>query len=64
MAVTRRLVGEPIKYKGHRVEARYMGPDLLCYVDGREVGHFYLNAEAARKAGRDHVDQLEKEKAA
>lgn len=64
MTLNRPIVGEPIMYKGRRIEARFMGPDLLCCVDGSEVGHFYLNAEAARKAGRQYVDQLEKDKKA
>lgn len=61
--IERKLIGEPITYKGHRIEVRYMGPDLLCYVDGQEVGHFYTTADGARLAGQRHIDHLEKEKA-
>lgn len=61
MGIKRKKVGKTEHYKGHEIEARYMGPDLLCCVDGQEVGHFYLTAEAARAAGRRHIDQVEKE---
>lgn len=54
-------VGKPLEYRGHTIQPAHMGPDLICYVDGSELPHFYLNAEAARIAGRRYVDQLEKE---
>lgn len=62
MSFERKLVGEPITYKGRRIEARYCGPDLLCHVDGAEVGNFYDNVAAAHAAGKRYVDQQEKEK--
>jgi hypothetical protein len=62
MSIARKTVGDPIEYRGHSIEARHMGPDLLCYVDGNEVGHFYRSVEAAHNAGKRYVDQIEKEK--
>lgn len=61
MAVERKIVGEPLQYKGHKIEARYMGPDLLCYVDNQNIGQFYLNVEAVKTAGKRYVDELTKE---
>lgn len=61
MAFQRPLVGAPEAYKGRKIEARFCGPDLLCYVDGSGVGQFYLNVEAAKRAGRLHIDLCEKE---
>lgn len=58
--IKRKKVGPTEKYCGHEIEARFLGPDLLCYVDGQEVGNFYLTAEAARAAGRRYVDNIEK----
>jgi len=60
--IERKTIGETEHYKGHEIEVRYMGPDLLAYVDGQEVGNFYLTAEYARAAGRRYIDQQEKEK--
>lgn len=57
----RPVVGEPEKYKGRKIEARFCGPDLLCYVDGQDVGQFHLNVEAAKRAGRLYIDQCERE---
>jgi hypothetical protein len=62
MSVERKLVGLPSQYKGHKIETRHMGPDLLCYVDGTEMPNFYLNAEAVRKGGMRYIDQIEAEK--
>ena len=61
--VNRMPVGEPLQYKGHTIEAKFLGPDLLCYVDGAELGSFFVDAESARKGGMRYVDQVEKEKA-
>lgn len=58
MAIERDVVGKPETYQGRTIEARFCGPDLLCYVDGLEVGNFYLTVEAAKAAGRRYVDQV------
>lgn len=62
--VERRLVGPVLRYRGHEIEARLLGPDLLCYVDGQQVGEYWLTAQAAHNAGQRHVDTIEDEKEA
>lgn len=57
----RKTVGDVEMYKGRKVEARFCGPDLLCYVDGMPVGQFYLTVMATKSAGRRYIDQCEKE---
>ena len=59
----RKQVGTTLKYKGHEIVVRYLGPDLLVYVDGSELSPFYEHAEAARSAGMRHVDLIEEENA-
>ncbi len=46
----------------YRIEARFMGPDLLCYVDGQELGSFYLDAPGAIEGGQRYCDLREKDK--
>lgn len=58
----RKLIGEAVIHKGRKVEARYCGPDCLCYVDGFNIGNFYLTAMAAREAGVRYINQVEAEK--
>jgi len=60
--IERMKVGDPEQYKGRTIQATYCGPDCLCLVDGREVGNFYMTAEAARTAGRRYIDELERER--
>lgn len=43
-------------YQGRTIEARYMGPDLLCFVDGTELGSFYIDARAAIEGGQRFID--------
>ena len=62
MSFQRKVVGEVETYLGRKIAALYCGPDLLCAVDGVEVGNFYMTVEAAHAAGRRYVDQVEKEK--
>jgi hypothetical protein len=62
MAVERKQVGETLHYRGHEIVARFLGPDLLCYVDGSELSPFYEDTNAAQKAGMRHVDQIERER--
>ena len=63
MSFERKLIGSPETYKGRKIEVRFCGPDLLCYVDGADCGQFYMTAEAAKKAGRRYIDECEREKA-
>lgn len=63
MSVERRKVGKTERYGGSQIEVRFMGPDLLAYVDGVELSNFYLTPEAARAAGRRYVDDQKKAKA-
>lgn len=62
MPLNRKSIGGPVQYKGHTIQPKYIGPDLICEVDGQEIANFYLDAEAARNAGKRYVDQIEKEK--
>lgn len=62
MAFERPMIGEPTPYNGHIITVRYCGPDLLCYVDGSELNGFYVDIEAARKAGMRHCDHIDKER--
>jgi hypothetical protein len=61
MNVQRQQIGEAIQYKGRDIVVRHMGPDLLCFVDGQEVGNFYIDRPAAIDAGVRYIDQIEKE---
>lgn len=56
----REPVGNAESYRGRELEVRFMGPDLLAYVDGVELSGFFLNREAALGAGRRYVDEAEK----
>lgn len=49
-------------YRDHKIEAKFLGPDLLAYVEGEEIAHFYINTRAAIEAGRRHIDYVIKEK--
>lgn len=64
MSLTRKQVGDAERYHGAKLTAHYLGPDLLCCVDGTELsGTFYTNVEAALAAGRRYVDaQIKEEK--
>lgn len=57
----RKSVGKAEVYHGHRIQPAFMGPDLVCYVDDTELPNFYLDAEAARRAGRQYVDEKRRE---
>lgn len=61
MAIQRRTVGSATLYRGGKIEAKHCGPDLLCYVDGVELGGFYASVEGVRKAGMRHIDAQLKE---
>lgn len=62
MAVKREVVGDPYMYRGRLVSARYMGPDLLAFVNDVELPHFYDGLEAVRSAGRRWIDAEEKDR--
>lgn len=51
----RRVISTDV-YEGSRIESRYMGPDLLAYVEGVELAGFYIDAGAARRACARYVD--------
>jgi len=55
MTLTRKLIRSE-SYQGRKIEARYMGPDLVCYVDGTELGGFYIDAQAAIEGGQRFID--------
>lgn len=48
-------------YHEHLLEARFMGPDLLSFVDSVELPNFYVDVEASLRAGRRFIDAQEKE---
>lgn len=48
-------------YHEHLLEARFMGPDLLSFVDSVELPQFYVDVEAALLSGRKFIDAQEKE---
>lgn len=58
----RKPVGDPYVYRGHRITATFVGPDLLGYIDGEEMPNFYMDLAAVRKAGSRNVDLKIKEK--
>ena len=62
MGVSGKPIGDPYPYKGHMIEVTAYAVDFLCYVDGQQVGDFWTSADAAQKAGKRHVDLVEKEK--
>lgn len=61
MSLIREQIGPTANYRGHQIVARHCGPDLLCYVDSAELPSFYIDVEAAHRAGMRYVDQIEKE---
>jgi len=56
MSLIRKQVGAAEAYRGSKLTAHYMGPDLLAYVDGVEMPSFYLSVEAAHAGGKRYVD--------
>jgi hypothetical protein len=53
--ITRKLIRSET-YQGATIEARWMGPDLLCFVNGTELGSFYIDAAAAIEGGQRYID--------
>lgn len=62
MKINRPVVGEPLEYNGHMIKVLFLGPDLLYEVDGIELSSFYMTAHAARDAGKQCCDDMQKEK--
>lgn len=60
--INRKPVGEPYIYRGYRITATFIGPDLLGHIDGEEMPNFYVDLAAVRKAGSKNVDLKIKEK--
>lgn len=60
MTFERKAIGEPYSYKGRKIVLRIVQPDLLCEVDGRQVGSFWLDWESGLAAGKRHIDDEEK----
>lgn len=59
--IERKPVGEPYVYKGFTITATHLGPDLLGYINGEELPHFYMDLEAVRQAGERSADLKLKE---
>ena len=62
MAIKREQVGKTLTYNKHKIVVRFLGPDLLCYVDGHELNGFYPTAESARIAGRKYADLIDSQR--
>jgi hypothetical protein len=54
----RPLIGQPEMYLGRKIEVRHVGPDVLCEVDGVDLGSFFLNQPAAIEGGKRYVDAV------
>jgi len=57
----REVVGDVIKHSGHVLHVEFMGPDYLSFVDGMQIGQFWLSPKAAIKGAINYVDMLELE---
>lgn len=57
MAIERKVVGTPSKYRGKTITVRFMGPDFLGYVNDIELSGFFLSAAAAESAGQRYVNE-------
>lgn len=59
--VKREQVGDPMHYRGSRITATLISPDLLGQIDGEEMPHFYMDLTALRKCAMKAVDEKIKE---
>lgn len=59
--INRMLVGEPYIYRGFKITATFIGPDLLGQIDGEEMPNFYMDLAAVRRIGARNVDLKIKE---
>lgn len=60
--VNRKPVGEPYMYRGYKITATFIGPDLMGQIDGEEMPNFYMDLAAVRRAGSRNVDLKIKER--
>lgn len=60
--VNRQPVGEPYIYRGYKITATLIGPDLLGQIDGEEMPNFYMDLQAVRRAAERNVDLKIKER--
>lgn len=59
--VERKLVGGPLYYRGSRITATLLGPDLLGQIDGEEMPHFYMGITALQTCAMKAIDERIKE---
>lgn len=60
--INREPVGEPYIYRGYKITATFIGPDLLGQIDGEEMPNFYMDLAAVRRVGSRNVDLKIKER--
>ena len=60
MTLQRKLV-DCVTYKKHVIDIKYIGPDLLCYVNEIELPNFFVNIRSAIEAGKRFVNEKLKE---
>lgn len=59
--VNREPVGEPYIYRGYKITATFIGPDLIGHIDDQEMPNFFMDLAAVRKIGARNVDLKIKE---
>jgi hypothetical protein len=59
----RPVVGGEYKYRDHLIRVELMQPDYLLYVDGMQVGQFWLTPFDADAEAHRYIDFIETEKA-
>lgn len=53
----KRKVVQSKTYKDRKIEVLFVGPDLICHVDGTEVSsNFYTDVRSAVAAGERYID--------
>ena len=60
MSIQRQQIGADQYVRGHLVQLRYLGPDLLCYVDNTELNAFYETVPAAMAGAERYIDLMER----
>lgn len=61
MPLERKLV-DSIEYRGRKIECRLLQPDLIGYIDGVEMPHFYRRSEDIYRIAKREIDAIETEK--
>lgn len=56
--VVRPQIGKTLRYRNSLIRIFHIGPDLISEVDNIELPNFYIDAEAARRAGKRHIDDM------